>query len=448
MALQVLATAQERERHVEDLLAEVLKKHPDLPRTERAFLLELVQGVKRWELRLDYLLSRLSHLPWRKVHPLVKQTLRLAAYQLLFLNRIPAHAAVDEAVNLARRRRLPASHVGFINAILRRLAGGEVPPLPRLEDGIVAALAVGCAHPDWLVARWLTRYGLEETQARLTADNQVPPLTVRVNTLKTDTGSLIKRLEREGVTAVPLTFSPVGLLLQDFDRPPATLPSYREGLWLFQDEAAQLATCLLSAVPDQKILEIGAGRGGKTSHLAEKLNNQGVLPAVDNHRQRLMNLRQNLQRWGVTCAQPIRADAADNLPIKTGSLDAVLLDAPCSALGIIRRHPEIKTRLREADLATFPPRQRQMLETAAPLLKPGGRLLYITCTTEPAENEDLLNGFLADHGEYLLASEPDLLPPPARQFLQPPGFFRTTPAHHNLDGFFAALLTRQEGRKQ
>jgi len=442
LALYILASAEARDRHVEDLLADVLKKHPDLSRMERAFLLELVQGVKRWELRLDYLLSRLSRLAWRKVHPLVKQILRLAAYQILFLDKIPAHAAVDEAANMAKSRRLPASHVGFINAILRRLAGGEAPSLPQVEEDPVAALAAATAHPDWLVARWLARYGMEETQARLHADNQVPPLTVRVNTLKTDLHNLMERLDREGVKAVPCHYSPAGLRFQDFDQAPATLPSYREGLWLFQDEAAQLTTSLLPLTPGQKILEIGAGRGGKTSHLGEKIKNQGRILAVDNHRQRLVNLRQNLKRWGVTCVQPIRADATQTLPVSPGSLDAILVDSPCSALGIIRRHPEIKTRLMEPDLATFPPRQRQMLEAAAPLLKPGGLLLYITCTTEPEENEDLVHGFLADHPEYQLANDSDLLPPPARQFLQSPGFFRTIPAHHSLDGFFAAVMVR------
>jgi 16S rRNA (cytosine967-C5)-methyltransferase len=277
----------------------------------------------------------------------------------------------------------------------------------------------------------------------LTANNQLPPLTVRVNTLKIDLQSLIKRLEGEGVTAVPCCCSPVGLFFQDFEQAPATLPSYREGLWLFQDEAAQLTTCLLPVAPGQKILEIGAGRGGKTSHLGEKLQNQGLLLAMDIHRQRLLGLRQNLKRWGVTCVQAIRADATQALSITPGSLDAILLDAPCSALGIIRRHPEIKTRLKETDLATFPTRQEQMLEKAAPLLKPGGHLLYITCTTEPEENEDLVKTFLADHPEYRLASAPDFLLTPARQFLQLPGFFHTTPAHHHLDGFFAALLVRQ-----
>lgn len=442
LAVKILAEAEARDRQVEDLLAAALRRHPDLPRRERGFLLELVQGVKRWELRLDYTLSRLSRLPWRKVHPLVRHLLRLAAYQLLFLDKVPAHAAVDEAVKLAQARRLPQSHVGFINAILRGLTRGEVPPLPRLEEDPVAALAAATAHPAWLVARWLSRYGLEETQALLTANNQVPPLTVRVNTLKTDPPSLRERLQEEGVQASPCRYSPVGLGFESGDRPPESLPSYRDGLWLFQDEGAQLVTCLLPVAPGQRVLEIGAGRGGKTTHLGEMLQNQDQILAVDYHRTRLWSLGQNLQRWGLTCVQPLRADATRPLPIKTGSLDAVLIDAPCSALGIVRRHPEIKTRLEESDLATFPPRQRQMLEEAAPLLKPGGRLLYVTCTTEPEENEDLIAGFLSDHPEYHLTFEPDLLPPQARELLQPPGFFRTSPAHHNLDAFFAAVLRR------
>ncbi len=398
--------------------------------------------MKRWQIRLDYILSQLSRLPWAKVHPLVRQILRLAAYQILFLDRIPAHAAVDEAARLARARRLPNSHVGFINAVLRRLAGGETPPLPDLDADPVAALSTATAHPAWLTARWLSRFGLEATQARLEANNQTPPLTVRVNTLKTDPKSLIERLEKEGVTAAPCRYSPVGLIFEAVDQAPAGLASHREGLWLFQDEAAQLAACLLPVTPGQRVLEIGAGRGGKTTHLGEMLNNQGLILAVDYHRGRLLDLRRNLKRWGLTCAQPLRADAARPLPVKFASLDAALLDVPCSALGILRRHPEIKTRLKEADLATFSPRQRQMLDAAAPLLKAGGRLLYITCTTEPEENEDLINQFLADHPAYRLAWEPDQLTAAAREFLQPPGFFRTIPARHHLDGFFAALLVR------
>jgi 16S rRNA (cytosine967-C5)-methyltransferase len=172
------------------------------------------------------------------------------------------------------------------------------------------------------------------------------------------------------------------------------------------------------------------------------MGNSGLLVAVDSHYHRLKELQLNTRRWGVTVSRPVRADAAQALPLKPATLDAVVLDVPCSSLGIIRRHPEIKSRLRESDLATFPPRQQAMLEAAARLLKPGGRLLYITCTTEPAENEAQISSFLARHPEFHLATDPGRLPPQARPLIQPPGWFRTTPADHNLDAFFAALLAR------
>ena len=442
LALDILAAAARRGRSVEDLLAAGLTRHPGLSRPERGLLLELVQGVKRWEIRLDYLLARLSHIPLAKLHPLVLQILRLGAFQLLMLDRVPARAALHEAGRLAKARSLPQAHVGYINAVLRRLAAGDVPPLPEFAADPVLALSVAHSHPAWLVRRWLARYGPEAAARRLAANNLIPPLTVRVNTLKTDPAALMKRLALEGVQARPCRFSPTGLILETLEASPVGLPSYREGLWLFQDEAAQLATDLLAARPGLRLLEIGAGRGGKTTHLAEAMADTGLLVAVDHHPGRLRELQGTARRWGLTLAHPLRADAAFALPVKSGVLDAVVLDVPCSSLGILRRHPEIKGRLREADLATFPPRQRAMLEQAAGVLKPGGQLLYITCTTEPEENEGQIDAFLSRHPEFHLATDPGRLPAAARDLVQPPGFFRTSPDVHDLDAFFAALLAK------
>ena len=427
---------------MEELLAATLKRQP-LLRPERAFLLELVQGVKRWELKLDYLISQASAIPLKKLHPMVLLILRLAAFQLLMLDRVPARAAVHEAVLTAKARRLPPAYGGFINAVLRRLAAGDRPLWPDRETDPVQALSVEHSHPAWLVRRWLERWGLEKTEARLAANNHIPPLTIRVNNLKTDPESLRLRLAREGVEAVPCRFSPVGLRLTEIETAPLELPSYREGLWLFQDEAAQLVSLLLPVKLAGRLLELGAGRGGKTTHLAEKLADGGLLLAVDQHHGRLKELQANLRRWGITTAQPIRADAAAALPVKTEAVDAAVLDVPCSALGILRRHPEIKSRLTEADLDTFPPRQRAILEAAATALRPGSRLLYITCTTEPAENEGLIESFLEAHPEFLLATDPNLLPAPARVLMHSPGYFRTSPAAHDLDGFFAVLLAKR-----
>jgi len=442
LALNILVGARQEGRSVEDLMAAAFQPHPSLSRPERALVLELVQGVKRWELRLDYHLSTISDLPLKKLHPLVLNILRLAAYQVLMLDKVPARAALHEAGQQAKARRLPKAHVGFINAVLRRLAAGDLPALPGLKDDPVLALSIATSHPAWLVQRWLERLGLEATQARLAANNQIPRLTIRVNTLKTDPISLAARLAREGVEASPCRLSPVGLNLVALKGSPVELPSYREGLWLFQDEAAQLVTGLLGAAPGQRVLEIGAGRGGKTSHLAEVMANQGLTLALDNHRGRLKEGQLNLRRWGVAVAQPLLADAIFSLPLKSGALNAILLDAPCSSLGILRRHPEIKTRLQESDLATFPPRQRAMLAGAADLLRPGGRLLYITCTTEPEENEEVVNAFLAGHREFHLATDPDFLPAAARFLVQPPGFFQTAAPTPDLDAFFAAVLVK------
>jgi 16S rRNA (cytosine967-C5)-methyltransferase len=326
--------------------------------------------------------------------------------------------------------------------VLRRLAAGEAPPLPDPGSDPVLALSVIHSHPAWLVRRWLAQYGHEAAAARLAANNRIPPLTVRVNTLKTDPDTLIVRLAREGVVARPGRYGPAALIFEEVHTSPASLASYREGLWLFQDEGAQLISRLLPLAPGLRLAEVGAGRGGKTTHLAEAMANSGLIAALDTHGGRLRECLLTTRRWGVTVAHPLRADAAGALPLRRGTMDAVVLDVPCSSLGIIRRHPEIKSRLREEDLAGFPLRQTAMLEEGARILKPGGRLLYITCTTETAENEVQIEAFLSRHPEFRLATDPLQLPPQARSLIRPSGFFRTTPADHDLDAFFGAVLAR------
>ncbi len=446
LAVAILSQAARREASVEDLLAAALARHPGLPRRERALLLELVQGVKRWELRLDWALSRLASRPLKKLHPLSLIILRVAAYQLLFLTRIPPRAALHEAGRQARAHRLPEAQAGFINALLRTLLREGEPAPPSLKADPVLALSIVHAHPPWLVGRWLERYGLQETADRLNANNRLPPLTIRANSLKTDREGLRVRLAEEGVQAVPGDWWVTALTLQAWETPPQELASFREGLWLFQDEAAMLAAALLPLAPGMKVLEVGAGRGGKTTHLAERLGNQGMVAAVELHRRRLGQLTETLRRWGATVVQPLLADASRPLPFAPASFDAALIDAPCSGLGVIRRHPEIKTRLREADLASFPPRQRAMLEATAAMLRPGGFLLYITCTTEPAENEDLMLAFLREHPEFRLHPLTELPSTSLIPVIEPPGWFRTSPARHNLDGLFAALLVKREKR--
>lgn len=452
LALEVLEALEPGLAHPENTTAptlntrldEVLSRHPDLSAPERGLLRELTGGVLRWRGRLDYVIGRLSARSLAQLHPLVLQLLRLAAYQILFLDRVPASAAVNESVKLARARRLPPALTGFVNAVARKVAAaGKSVPLPDPQGDPVAALAAAQSLPAWLASRWLQRLGAEAAGDRARALNRPPPLVVRIIDARVSPGDLVEILAREGVAARPCRYSPVGLEMVTLTRPPLELPSYRQGRWLFQDEAAQLASLLLPLAAGDQVLEVGAGRGGKTTHLAQRLQGKGGIAALDLHPGRARELLRQAARMGLAGIYPLVADAAGALPFSPHILfDAVLLDAPCSGLGTLKRYPELRWRRREADIPRLAALQGALLHRAAPHVKPGGYLLYITCTTEPEENEDQVAAFLAAHPDFALAVDPEALPEAARGFLELPGYFRTRPERDDMDGFFGALMRR------
>jgi 16S rRNA (cytosine967-C5)-methyltransferase len=417
---------------------------PALSRPDQALLRELATGVLRWRGRLDYAIEQAAGRPVRQLHPLVLDLLRLSAYQLLFLDRMPPSAAVNESVKLAKARRLPPALTAFVNAVGRTLAAGiKDPPLPDLETAPIASLAVATSLPEWLAARWLADLGRDAAWARAQANNLHPPLTIRVNTSCISPDTLRTVLEAEGVETEPCLYSPLGLTIRTLARSPLSLPSYERGLWLFQDEAAQLATLLLQPQPGQQILEIGAGRGGKTTHLAQILHGQGHIVAVDASRTRLLALSQNLQRMNLTGVDLLLADAA-SLPVRPERrCHRILIDAPCSGLGVLRRHPELRWRRQPEDFARFAILQKSMLQQAAPYLQPGGVMLYITCTTEVEENESVVRDFLASQPDFALRTPAAGLPPQAQKFIDTQGYFRTRPERDGLDGFFAAALLKK-----
>jgi len=445
LALKVLESVARRRGSPESLIHDLLAQHPGLARPDRALLLELVQGVLRWQLRLDFVISQVSLTPLKKLHPLILQLLRLTTYQILFLDRIPTYAAVNEAIRLAKSRHLPRALVAFLNATLRKLAKvGRTISLPDRQSDPVGALAVATSHPPWLAARWLQDLGESGAWRRCQANNHIPPLTIRVNTQKISPAKLLALLAQEGVPAQPCRFSPVGLTIQSLEQPPLNLDSYQRGLWVFQDEAAQLVTYLLQVEPGQRVLEIGAGRGTKTTHLVSMLGSEGHLVALDRSRWRLVELGHNLERLRLGQTSLVVADATRPLPIQASvNFDRILIDAPCSGLGTIRRHPELRWWRSEADFPQYATRQLAMLQHAATYLRVGGLLLYITCTTEVEENEAVVEAFLAFRPEFKIHFAPEALPATARHLLEPPGFFRTLPEREGLDGFFAAVLARK-----
>jgi 16S rRNA (cytosine967-C5)-methyltransferase len=329
----------------------------------------------------------------------------------------------------------------LVNAVLRALARGwrEV-ALPEAGADLAGHLAVRFSHPRWLVEELLAQSAPAQVEAWLAANQEPSPVALRVNTLRGGRDELVSLLAEAGIQTTPHALCPESLVLAGAAGAPAGLPGFRQGLWQMQDPAASAVTTLLGVRPGQSVLDLCAGAGGKTGHLAALMENQGRLLAVDNSPGRLAALEGNLARLGVTCAQTLSADAA-SLDNSLGQFQRILLDAPCSGLGTVGRRPDLRWRKTPQDPARLAALQLQLLARAADLLAPGGALLYVTCTVTRAENQQTVAALLAQRPD--LRIEWDLATAgPAAAAIGQDGFFRTQPHHHACDAFFAARLVR------
>jgi 16S rRNA (cytosine967-C5)-methyltransferase len=447
-ALQVLCRVEEGLAFA-DLALEAELERAKLSPRDRALATELVYGTLRWQRRLDWIVA--PHLRRRslsRLDPRVRNLLRLTAYQLQFLHRVPAWAAVNDAVALAKRRGAtggrrpgrpsPGNAAPFVNAVLRSLAGsgGALPPLP--SDPLEAA-ATRLAFPSWLARRWAKRLGLDEAERLMTALDERPPVTVRVNLLKCSREALSARLRtEEGVAATPATYAPEGLVL-DHAGAVHRFKSFRDGWLTLQDEASMLVGRLLDPKPGEMVADLCAAPGTKTAHLAQLMGNSGRLVAVDPHAARLGLVARAAARLGIRIVETHCGSAEALAPKFNGSFDRVLVDAPCSNLGVLRRNPDVKWKRREADLPRLQARQRAILEAGGSMVRAGGCLVYATCSLEPEENEGVVEAFLAAHPEWVLD-------PPDTSFPIPPdpsGVLRCLPHRHGTDGFTAFRLRRQ-----
>lgn len=372
--------------------------------------------------------------------PASRTALRVGAYALLFLDRVPGFAAVDASVALVKRHGSPAA-AGFVNAVLRRVAregSSLLPPEPPVGD--VAGLARARSHPEWWVRRMVARLGWEGTAALLEANNHPAPTVLRPNLRRVTPEELTRRLEGEGVRTEPCAFVPEALRVRS--GPFQATGAFRGGDAWVQDEAAQLVPKLLGPRLRPPVADLCAAPGGKALQLSEAILEGGPVIAADRHHGRLRRMVQSLERLGIPGVLPVVADlaTAGKVALRPGFAH-VLVDAPCSGTGTLRRHPEIRWRLREADLAVLAMRQRRILETGASLLAPGGTLVYAVCSMEVEEGDAIVRGFLADRPEFLLEDPRPLLPPPARHLVTGDLVLRTSPAD-GLDGFFAVAMKR------
>lgn len=380
---------------------------------DRALATELAYGAIRQRRLLDAWLDQLGKVPADRQPPKLRWLLHLGLYQLLHSERVPASAAVSTTVELAKRAglaRLAPVVNGMLRACVRRLEAGE--PLPLPADP-AQALAIRQSLPDWLAQALLQWCTPEQAEAFGKACNTPPTLDLRLNRLRASAPQLQEAFDQVGVSLQPIAGLPDGLTLVGRSGDLRQLPGYGEGQWCVQDRSAQRIAPLLDPQPGERILDACAAPGGKSTHLAELMQDQGLVLALDRGEARLRRVIRNSERLGLGCIETRHGDAVSLLernPEMRGSFDAVLIDAPCSGLGTLSRHADARWRIDPGAIEGLVSLQRELLEALLPALKPGGRLVYATCTVHPQENDNLIGGFVADHPELTLAQSWQLWP--------------------------------------
>ncbi len=439
LAVDILNRVDEEQAFAEPLLDAVLEAGRPAGDADRGMLTFLVYGTLRMRGFLDFLIDSFYRGKPDRLQTGIRNILRVALYQTRFAAKIPVYAAIDEAVNTTRL--LFPGREKLVNAILRNaLRGMNDVALPDLAKDPVGHISVVHSHPRWLVKRWIGSFGIEETLALCRADNAIPPLALRVNRLKTTREYMLERLAQSGHDVKPSVYSPDGIILAKPLVSLREMPDLAAGLLYVQDEASQLVSRLLAPRRGERVLDLCSGAGGKTTHIAALMENEGEIVAGDIQPIKLTALESTVKRWGITVVKTAVVDAADAAgPSDLGSFDRVLVDAPCSGLGTLRRNPEIRWHLTAQRLGEFPPLQKRILANAAACVKKGGFLLYSTCTVMPEENDAVVEAFLEGHPDFTsVRPEADF---PA-DVIDAKGFLRTFPHRHGTDGFFGALLRR------
>ena len=441
-AFRVLRDVHEERANLAHAQSEVRMQLED--RRDRALAMEIASGTLRWRARLDHAIAQASSRRIARIEPQVLDILRLSIYQLHHLRRVPRHAVIHDAVDLTRTAGRP--HVAsFVNAVLRKLAETKVSfprrpsdgddPTPSGREAARAYLSITQSHPGWLVDRWLNRYGFEATDRWTQFNNAAPTVTIRTNTAWISPDKLAVALAAEGIVVRSSKSSPAALIATRGN--PLTSQLADRGFFWVQNEASQLVAELATAKPGQHVLDACAAPGGKSLIIAHAMQGRGTLVAGDRRPSRTRLLRRQIEAAGAVGISVVQLDARH--PPSKAVFDWVIVDAPCSGFGMLRRDPDIKWRRGKADLKRLAAEQVSLLAGASAAVRPGGRLLYATCSSEPEENDDVVARFLSAHPGF------DPVPPDAPglgHFVEQDGVFRTLPFRDNLDGFFATILRR------
>ena len=409
----------------------------ELSAEDRSLCYELVLGVLRRQLWLDRLIEHFAGRQSEKLDAPVRRALRLGLYQLRLLERIPASAAVNESVNMAHAARV-RSAAPFINAVLRRATREpEYDPAVQIADPL-ERIAVATSHPAWLIRRWAEAFGIEETERFARANNTSAPAAFRVNTLRADTDTVINNLRAAGVSVAPSRVAPDGWRVQG-SAGAALRELTQQGLIYTQDEASQLVAHVLGARAGERVLDVCAAPGSKTTHIAALAGDGALIVAGDLHEHRLRVVKESCERLGVQGVRAVALDAETCLPFGDEAFERVLVDAPCTGTGTLRHNPEIRWRLAPSNIAELASVQSKILSEASRVVRRGGRLIYSTCSVEREENEEVVAAFLLAHEDF---EQVEAAPAPNSLLLRT-GAARTWPQRDDVDGFFVAALEKK-----
>jgi 16S rRNA (cytosine967-C5)-methyltransferase len=435
IALEILMAVERRASYADAMLG---TRVPALSPPDRRLTTRLVLGTIAWRARLDYELERFCGRDLAGIQPEALTIMRMGLLQIRFLDRIAPHATVSTSVELAKRSREATAASGFVNAVMRRATREKV-ALPARSDDELGWLAIAYSHPRWMVERFIDWFGQDAAERLMAANNEAAPNVIRLNLARASRELMVRRLQADGMEVETVARFPETATLKGAAR--FDSPTYRGGLFQAQSEASQLVARLLAPPGGAAVADCAAAPGGKAAHLAELVGPDGRVTAVDTNFAGLKNARRLCRQLRHRNVHFVQADTSSPLPLAERTFDCVLLDAPCTGLGTLREHPEIRWRLRPGDPARMAALQSQMLTNAAALVRPGGAIVYSVCSPAPEEGQDVVRAFLDTHAAFHFDSQPsnrDVF----KGLLDTQGMLRTRPDLGGLDGFFAARLVR------
>jgi 16S rRNA (cytosine967-C5)-methyltransferase len=412
---------------------------PDFALADRRLITRLVLGTIAWQGRLDYELKRLTGRQLISIQPVALEILRMGLFQLRFLDRIPKHAVVDTAVTIAKRNVQARKAAGFVNAVMRR-ATRQTVPMPSGERDKKNCLAITFSHPRWMVERFVEWFGVADAERLMAANNDAAPNVIRLNLARGSPNELIEKLRADGFDIGAPGRAPETIVLAG--APNFGSRAYRNGLFHAQSEASQMVARMLAPRAGATVIDCAAAPGGKATHLAEIVGPRSRVIALDVNLNGLRNARSLARRLGHRNIEFACGNLTADAPLAPASFEYVLLDAPCTGLGTLREHPEIKWRLKASDIPRMAEIQLQMLDNASALVRRGGAIVYSVCSIAPEEGEGVVGKFLTRHADFEIdrsvASRAEL-----KEFIDSSGFMKTRPDLGGLDGFFAARLIRR-----